>query len=93
MKTVTLQILAKDFENTSYYNQEDCAITRALNRTGVNAIDTGTGLKHKLSGEEVHHSKTMISDDIIEKVQRMHGIMNSIEPRDFSFDIQIPDHW
>ena len=41
MKTIELNILAKDIETTSYMNSYDCAITRAMKRKGIEAQECG----------------------------------------------------
>jgi hypothetical protein len=44
-KEVTLQILAKDFYETDYYDSDDCVITRALHRVGLTHLhDAGTDI-------------------------------------------------
>jgi len=84
MSTVKLQILKKDIEETSYFNQSDCAITRALHRAGYDdAKDEGLCISKNrsiwISGK--------VYSDLTEKVQYMYRRIT--EPEDFEIELEI----
>lgn len=97
MKTVTLNILAEDIKTTNYSNSSECAITRALNRAGIEAHECGFGIKTK-EGKEL--AKTPAP--LLAKVMAMYGCksyyptqnsqkesLEPIEPQDFSFELEL----
>lgn len=99
MKTVTLHILAEDIKTTNYLSQENCAITRALQRAGINAKDCGVRIKSLDTGLDIGSNKAASS-----KVVAMYrhpscafplnnwGIKDPDyirEPADFSFDVEL----
>lgn len=93
---VKLQILAKDFYESSYYKSNDCVITRALKRSGINARETGgdIALSHKLYG-----IRTPL--DLEVKVHSMYKYIEKLSntaiepqlPQDFTYSLEIPDEW
>lgn len=53
---VTLTVLAKDVPETDYLNANDCAITRALKRAGVDAVHAGDCLMHEIVPNGLPHT-------------------------------------
>lgn len=99
MKTIQITILAEDIRTSSYTNADDCAITRALKRAGLDAFEGGSYIKSGLD-----YIKT--PDDLAERVKGMYkslepekwigptdSLIPIIEPADFTFDLEIPDYW
>lgn len=104
MKTIELNILAEDFKN-SFLDLDNCAISSALKRAGINATHGGM--------EIIYHNPKLYSDSILSpdalnlKVRQMYAhvegsvdgwgddvrILGTLEPQDFTFSIEVPDNW
>lgn len=82
---ITLNILAEDIPN--YLNPAKCAITKALQRVGINARDTGAAIVQNESDKRLtslfNKDYKYLSDKV---VQMFH---NSIPVEDFSFEIEL----
>ena len=101
MKKVTLTILANDILETNYLNSSDCAITRALKRAGLNYEDSGIGITHVGSNEEVSIDNSQYKN-LVDKVLGMYftkykvGFPNAsnVKPlpiEDFTFELTFFD--
>ena len=86
MITITLNILAKDIEETNYFNSDDCAITKALNRAGYEYLEhTGIDFLNKnkdISFNPENHT------DLSWKVQDMYNKIIPVE--NFTFSLEFP---
>lgn len=86
MRKVELTILAKDFEETNYFNYSDCVITRALNRAGfIGYEDEGPCIVDE--NDEKVNVDTNEYKALSMKVQSMYGIaMGGLneKPQDFT---------
>src|SRR5687768_4607628 len=98
MRTVTLNILAEDIRTTDYFNQQDCAITRAFKRAGVDARDAGTIIYPLIGEEEIGEIDWENKSKILNmyrspqsiNYQNMSGWREySVEPQDFSFEVEL----
>jgi hypothetical protein len=95
MKTIELTILAEDIENTHYVDAENCAITRAFKRAGIDAMDQGLRIKHK-SGEEISINHEL-NTRVLGMYKYLHKVFaprrEAVKPQDFTFTIEVPDNW
>lgn len=108
MKTITLQILAEDIKTSVYTDSSSCAITKALKRSRLVAhesggmiyiddsfrgINTPTELSYKVLAMYAHLDKhwdkqaksCKWTEEVLER--------GTLEPKDFTFDIEVPDNW
>lgn len=83
MKKVTVNILASDFENNSFFNMErenGCPMQRAFKRTGL-----------YLGKEDFYNTSSYFKQEIVRKadtrVCRMFMHMETVE--DFSFKVEV----
>lgn len=100
MKTIQITILAEDIRTSSYTNPDDCAMTRAIKRAGLDAFEGGGYIELGLD-----YIKT--PKNLAERVKGMYkslepekwigrptdSLIPIIEPADFTFDLEVPDHW
>lgn len=71
---ITLEILAEDISTNyyDYFNQETCAITKALNRAGINAKHEGVDICMRYTGEQVANHNTVGFPELSRKVLSMY---------------------
>lgn len=110
MKTLKLDIKAEDIHSTDWYDQKNCAITRALNRAGLDAREVGkyvAYLKNILEEDRdfvvsaglAPKVETPTELDYTVRAMYAHtgaavgvGLVH-ITPKDFTYEIQIPEEW
>jgi hypothetical protein len=83
---VTLNILAKDFEETSYMNSYDCVITRALHRAGYPDLrDSGMSVINEDKKRICGWASDMGYEELTSTVVDMYS--GKIPAKDFSKNI------
>lgn len=105
MKEVVLTILAKDFAETDYSDAFNCAMTRALQRAGIDAREIGGTLRHNLLPFTDIPTPLALKEPVREmyayadklpdkrKALKLQWASPGIEPADFSFKLSVPDAW
>lgn len=94
---ITIKILAEDIRTSDYTLPKDCAIYRALSREiDTEEIIVGTRAIHYFSpsksiDEKVAFEKVAFPIDLNDKVRDMY--LKELEPQDFEYELDIPDHW
>lgn len=86
---VKLQFLGSDFNESNYMNTHDCAITRALYRAGIKAIDCGTYIRtegYKKDSTELTDFSNKDYRDLVNKVTRTYDTLN---PEDFEWELEL----
>lgn len=104
MKTIKLQILASDILETYYHTSRDCAITRALQRAGLNCKDSGVSIKTIDTREVINVDKTQYNNLAVkvmgmyskkDKTPYVHnpreGAVKPLPIKDFTHDLTFLD--
>ncbi len=106
-KVLHLQILREDIMQTRYTDPFDCAITRALRRAVGNDSIMHCGLDIEKAFTFRPHEFIPSPEALNERVHSMYafksqhlndgdlwdGYEERIEPSDFTFDLEVPEHW
>lgn len=95
---ITLNILAKDIYETNYHNSKDCAITRALERAGIDARDCGVCIRDNKTNDELINFSNDVYRNLAGKIVLMYdgaGKLsktkpnNALTPEDFEVTLNI----
>jgi hypothetical protein len=89
---IKLNFLKKDFKETNYTDVYDCAITRALQRAGIDAIDVGIGITSSNTLNAPGKRKMMSADsntDYCELASKVQDMYLSIPAEDFEYTLDL----
>jgi hypothetical protein len=99
MKQVIIKILAQDIRETDYTNSRDCAITRALQRAGLNMRETGGTIDLVDKDGDAIKALLVTPKELSKKVRGMYkqvgnidSSVNTVFPTDFEFTLIIPNY-
>lgn len=96
---VKLQILATDINNSNYFDGEDCPITRAFNRAGLEGyqdcgvdVKTPSGDYIRPAGHQalVDRLTPMLCYNSAKKGKVLAEDAILVEPHDFEVELEIP---
>ncbi len=91
MKTITLNILAEDFKETSFFNSSDCVITRAIKRLNNSKLTPSAIVLYH--NDDINEG-VQYPQDLLNKVISMYGQGDEpLKPQDFTYSLEVPDNW
>lgn len=100
MRKVTLEIRAEDIRNTRYDRANECAITKALQRAGIDGRDCGFSIALNSNEKEIIDHRDPDYARLTRRVVAMYGYVRNIpehlvnkanmeEPQDFSVELNL----
>lgn len=99
---IKIQILAEDIRTSDYTNNTDCAIARAVKRIlplatkfaiGGDNITNYTYNEYIIMPKELNDLVCGMYANLIPESWKNEKDLKYIEPQDFEYELDIPDHW